>query len=100
VTHGPNPTAQGVRGYRNLSDDDIQLINEIKQHEEDLAGVWGEIEAHPSTDARWLAIARTRFQEGFSALVRSIAQPFDPFRAAFERNQLDEVDGVIPRREP
>lgn len=96
--HGPNPTAQGVRGYRDLSGEDVGAINMIKDHEMSLAALWGFVERRPDTDPRWLNIARVHFQEGFSALVRSIAKPYDPFQREFENNQLDEVEGVIPRR--
>lgn len=96
--YGPNPTNQGVRGYRNLGDDDIRLINRIKKAEEELAALWGTVEADSRTDPRWLNIARTHFQEGYSALVRSIAQPYDPFAREFADNQQDEAEQTIPRR--
>jgi hypothetical protein len=96
--HGPNPTAQGVRGYRDLADDEIRLINRIKRTEEELAAFWGTVEADSRTDPRWLNIARTHFQEGFSALVRSIAQPYDPFAREFADNQQNEAEQIITRR--
>lgn len=98
--YGPKPTDQGVRGYRALSDTDIAAINAIKDFEAALAVLWGSVERQPDSDQRWLAIARTHFQEGVSALVRSIAQPEDPFAKMLATNQLDEVEGVIPPRHP
>jgi hypothetical protein len=98
--HGPTPTAQGVRGYRDLTAEEVIMINGIKEAEEALADVWGTVEAWSTTDPRWLDIARTHFQEGFSALVRSIAKPRDPFQAAFENNQQNEAEQIIPSREP
>lgn len=98
MTHGPTPTSQGVRGYRDLADAEIATVNDIKAFEEQLAALWGMVERDSRTDPRWLAVARTHFQEGFSALVRSIAQPDDPFQRAFESNQQDEAEQVIPRR--
>lgn len=98
TTHGPTPTSQGVRGYRDLDPDEVANINAIKEHEEELAALWGAVERDSRTDPRWLAVARTHFQEGFSALVRSITRPADPFQRAFEDNQQDEAEGVIPRR--
>lgn len=97
-SYGPNPTAQGVRGYRDLQPAEIDVINVIKDHEATIAQLWGRIESDPNTDRRWLAVARTHFQEGFSALVRSIAQPYDPFSAAFTDNQHAEAEQRIPRR--
>lgn len=96
--YGPNPTSQGVRGYRDLPADQVDQINAVKEHEEALAELWGSVERDSRTDPRWLAVARTHFQEGFSALVRSIAQPVDPFARAFENNQQDEAEQTIPRR--
>ncbi|HEV7651340.1 MAG TPA: hypothetical protein VGP26_24585 [Actinophytocola sp.] len=98
LQYGPNPTSQGIRGYQNLPGDKVDVINGVKLAEEDLAAVWGRVERLAYTDPRWLAIARTHFQEGFSALVRSIAQPADPFARAFADNQQDEAEGTIPRR--
>lgn len=95
---GPTPTSQGVRGYHDLTSGEIAQINAIKEAEEKLAELWGSVERDSGTDPRWLAVARTHFQEGFSALVRSVARPLDPFQRAFENNQLDEAEGVIPRR--
>jgi hypothetical protein len=98
TTFGPTPAGQGVRGYRDLDDDEIATINRIKEHEEALAELWGSVERDSRTDGRWLELSRNHFQEGFSALVRSIAQPYDPFQRAFENNQQDEAEQVIPRR--
>jgi len=64
-----------IPGYRDLGETDIANIATIKKLEEHVAGVWLAL----SGDPRWRSIARTHFQEGFSALVRSIALPTDPF---------------------
>lgn len=93
---GPTPTSQGVRGYRNLTQPEIEAINTTKMLEEEVATWWGKIDRMPASNSRWLEIARTHFQEGFSALIRSIAQPADPFQAAFTNNQQDEIEHVIP----
>lgn len=47
-----------ISGYRDLSQAEIDLMNEVKR-------------AH--------AVAKTHFEEGFSALVRSIARPVERF---------------------
>lgn len=99
-SYGPYPTSQGVKGYRDLTPDEVALINVLKSEEERIALLWGRIERDSRTDARWVNVARTHFQEGFSALIRSIAQPYDPFAAAFANNQQDEVEQVIPSRAP
>lgn len=70
---------QKISGYRDLSQPEIDLMNDVKAMESDVAQLWREIAGQDEIGGRWLAIARTHFQEGFSALVRSIAQPADPF---------------------
>lgn len=89
---GPTPTSQGIRGYRDLTQEQTGLINAIKAKEEEVAALWGLVDRDGFTDPRWLAVARTDFQTAFSALVRSIAQPYDPFEAARQRNQQDQTE--------
>jgi hypothetical protein len=83
--YGPNPTAQGVRGYRDLPPEDVDLINQMKALQEAVADVWAVVYLRDGTDRRWANIAKTHLEEGVSALVRSVAQPHDPFRAALQR---------------
>jgi hypothetical protein len=80
--YGPTPTAQGVKGYRNLTTGEVDRINAIKAAETELAGLWATVATDSKADHRWSAIARTHFQEGFSALVRAIAKPDDPYERA------------------
>jgi hypothetical protein len=87
--YGPNPTAQGVRGYRDLPPDDVALINAVKELQENVANVWAAIMVRDGTDVRWANVAQLHLEEGVSALVRSVAKPHDPFRAALERLQAD-----------
>ena len=68
-----------ITGYRELSEDDINLINEIKATETALADLWKRVVHSGTADGRWMSIAKTHFQEGFTAFVRSIAKPVDPF---------------------
>lgn len=89
--YGPNPTAQGVRGYRDLPADDVALINAVKELQESVADVWAAIFLREGTDRRWANIAKMHLEEGVSALVRSIAKPVDPFAAALRRLGLDAM---------
>lgn len=68
-----------ISGYRDFSQEEIDTINEIKSHEEVVAGVYKDLMSLPNTDKRWANIGRTHLQEGFSALVRSVARPENPF---------------------
>ena len=67
-----------ITGYRQLSEQDALLINEIK----DLANKTGvmieSLEAAGKEgpyDQRWVAIAKTQLQQGYMALVRAVAKP-------------------------
>lgn len=88
-----------ISGYRDLSTEEIALINTIKQHGEASKMLLSAIRAHlegqtakarslppdeadaeldrisDAEPARWVSIARTHFQEGIMALTRAVAQP-------------------------
>lgn len=76
-----------ISGYRDLSQAEINLMNEVKTAEAELGELWRkvggiEVGGRPradSCDLRWHAVAKTHFEEGFSALVRSIARPVERF---------------------
>lgn len=70
---------RAIKGYRDLRPAEIDAMNAVKATEAEVATLWRAVAGEDEIDGRWLAIARTHFQEGFSALVRSIAQPADPF---------------------
>lgn len=70
-----------IKGYRELSDDDVNVINAIKKLEIEVGAAWSHIfESHTGVDKRWMNIAKTHFQEGFSAFIRAIAQPEDVYK--------------------
>lgn len=94
-----------IKGYRELSVEEINLINQIKQEGIAIEGLLRGIQHHLKSQAtaarllagpegeenpvgskemqrimdaepnRWTSIARTHFQEGLMALTRAIAQP-------------------------
>lgn len=67
-----------IQGYRELNESETDLINRVKDTEIDVADIWRIVKEHES-DPRWLAIAKTHFQEGFMAMVKAIAKSEDPF---------------------
>ena len=70
-----------IKGYRELSENEIQAINDIKKEEITLGELWINIQQYfPDADPRWMSIAKTHFQEGFMAFVRAIARPEDVFK--------------------
>lgn len=88
-----------IKGYRDLSQEEIDLMNEIKAKGAELGELLGKAQSHLSRQSvaainsehagdntevarldqaqpqRWVSISRTHFQEGLMALTRSIAQP-------------------------
>lgn len=68
-----------IKGYRELTQDDVDRINDVKDMEIAVGLFWQVVTSEQPCDKRWAAIARTHFEEGFSALVRSIAQPESRF---------------------
>lgn len=87
---------QKIKGYRDLSEDEIELMNEVKEKEVEVLDLVRRIQqVHKNQMAfynqeanleeqqrhnnaepeRWAAMARTDFQVGFMKLVRSVAQP-------------------------
>jgi hypothetical protein len=64
-----------IKGYRELDEEEIQLINRVKEMGEVLASMIEALEVRGSIDRRWLAIARTDLQTGIMAAVRSITKP-------------------------
>jgi hypothetical protein len=68
-----------IKGYRDLSQEEVDLVNSIKDAEVQAGQLWQLVVKNPDVDRRWLAIAKTHFQEGFSALVRAVTKPKDVF---------------------
>ena len=64
-----------IKGYRDLSQAEIDLMNEGKALAEKVGEFIGKIEAQPETDKRWAAIGKTQLQQGFMAAIRSVARP-------------------------
>ena len=89
----PNP----LTGYRELNDVEVALVERIKRVEREVLGrLWGEVRDADTTDRGddptfsqremgvevdrvWLEIAHTHFQEGMSALVRSVTRPAEVY---------------------
>ena len=63
-----------IKGYRALSEEEINLINEIKSKGNELDSLI-HIASNFDADPRWIEIAATHLQQGIMALVRSVAKP-------------------------
>ena len=63
-----------IKGYRDLSQDEIDGMNRLKALEQEVLDVLGATQP-PEVDGRWNAIARTDLEKGFMAAIRAIAKP-------------------------
>jgi len=76
---------QKIKGYRELNQKEIDLMNEGKalaekcgeyiKKLEHSANVTTPLDTDPTIDGRWLNIGKTDIQKGFMSVIRSIARP-------------------------
>lgn len=65
-----------IKGYRELSQSEIDLMNEIKSKGVDLGELVQKLrDAGEQLDQRWVSIGATDLQTGLMALTRGVAQP-------------------------
>lgn len=64
-----------IKGYRELSQEEIDLMNEIKSKGAELGDLVSKLRNTTSLDQRWVSIGATDLQTGLMALTRSVAQP-------------------------
>jgi hypothetical protein len=64
-----------IKGYRELSQEEIDLMNKVKQQGIELGKIVNLLKVNSELDQRWVAIGQTDLQKGLMALVRAIAKP-------------------------
>src|SRR5689334_11032451 len=64
-----------IHGYRELSQDEIDLMNSIKIMGVELGQLVDRLKANPEADMRWVSIGATDLQTGLMALTRAVARP-------------------------
>lgn len=64
-----------IKGYRELSPQEIGLMNEVKTLGEKLGVLVDSLRLMKELDQRWVSIGATELQQGLMALTRSIAKP-------------------------
>ena len=64
-----------IKGYRELTQEEIDLMNQIKVKAAEVGELYETLLNEKSIDARWASIGRTHLQEGFMALTRAVAKP-------------------------
>lgn len=66
---------QKIKGYRDLSQAEIDAMNEAKALAEQVGVFIEGLKSKPGLDQRWVSIGATDLQRGFMAVIRGIAQP-------------------------
>lgn len=64
-----------IKGYRELSQFEIDLMNEIKSKGAELGELVEKLRTTSGLDQRWISIGATDLQTGLMALTRGVAQP-------------------------
>ena len=64
-----------IKGYRDLIQEEIDLMNESKELAEQCRLLIEKLETRKSIDKRWLEEGKFDLQKGFMGVIRSIAQP-------------------------
>lgn len=64
-----------ITGYRKLTELEIGAMNDCKAIAIQVGILCDKVASMTNNDKRWNAIAKTQLQQGFMALIRSIAQP-------------------------
>lgn len=64
-----------IKGYRDLSQEEIDLMNEGKALAEQCGDFIAKLEDMQSNDQRAVALGKTNLQQGFMWAIRSVARP-------------------------
>ena len=64
-----------IKGYRELTQEEINLMNEVKQKGVEFGDLFEKLEKIENIDKRWLSIGKTDLQKGLMATIRAIARP-------------------------
>ena len=66
---------RAINGYRDLTQNEINLMNDIKEHGRKLGDLISMLKSNNGLDQRWISIGQTDLQKGIMALVRAVAKP-------------------------
>lgn len=64
-----------ITGYRQLTEEEAALMNEIKAHGVALGELVDKLRGTESLDQRWVSVGATDLQTGLMALTRGVARP-------------------------
>lgn len=68
-----------IKGYRDLSQSEIDAMNSVKALEADIAALCKQLGELPGVDKRDLTLARTHFEDACILAVRAVARPVSPW---------------------
>ena len=66
---------QKITGYRDFSQDEIDLMNKMKALEAEIGNVLAALTKDDAGANRWAAIARTHLETGFMFAMKAVARP-------------------------
>lgn len=64
-----------IKGYRELTEKEIHLMNQAKELAAAVGVLVEALEEHDSTDQRWVEAGKLSLQTGFMQLIRGVAKP-------------------------
>ncbi len=64
-----------IKGYRDLSQEEINLMNVVKEKGKELGQMVETFRNMQVLDQRWVSIGATDLQTGLMALTRAVAKP-------------------------
>ena len=66
---------QKIKGYRDLTQEEIDLMNEVKEKGAELGVLIEKLDNMDEIDKEWLVAGKLGVQQGLMAIVRAITKP-------------------------
>ena len=66
---------QKIKGYRDLTQEEIDLMNEVKTKGAELGAIIEKLDNIPEIDKNWLVTGKLGIQQGLMAITRAITRP-------------------------
>ncbi len=66
---------QKIKGYRDLTQEEIDLMNEVKEKGAELGALIEKLDGIFEIDKNWLVVGKLGVQQGLMAIVRAITKP-------------------------
>lgn len=66
---------QKIKGYRDLTQEEIDLMNEVKEKGAELGVLIEKLDNMDEIDKEWLVAGKLGVQQGLMAITRSITRP-------------------------